>query len=130
VRDEPGGPAGVLPVRPAAPQRRAGAADAIAGTDTCAPASLLEAVTVTAVARAYLVTLVNASAMTARAYRPGSAARTVPTVNQRRMLTARPATSTTVMTEIADSESISRLARLVSGIASVGLNAIAFVNET
>ena len=51
-------------------------------------------------------------------------------MNQRRMLTARPATSTTVITEIADSESINRLARLVSGIASVGLNAMAFVNET
>ena len=46
------------------------------------------------------------------------------------MLTARAATSRIVTEEIADSESISCFARRVSGIASVGLKAIEFVNET
>ena len=46
------------------------------------------------------------------------------------MFTARAATSSTVTAESADSESISIFARRVSGIASVGLNAIEFVNET
>jgi hypothetical protein len=45
------------------------------------------------------------------------------------MFTARAATSSTVVAEIADSASISIFARRVSGIASVGLNAIALVNE-
>ena len=45
------------------------------------------------------------------------------------MLTARAATSNTVTAEIADSASIMTLARRVSGIASVGLNAIEFVKE-
>ena len=43
--------------------------------------------------------------------------------------TARAATSSTVVAEIADSVSIIIFARRVSGIASVGLNAIALVNE-
>ena len=47
-----------------------------------------------------------------------------------KMLTARAVTSSTVMHEIADSESMSSLAQRLSGIASVGLKAIEFVNET
>jgi len=46
-----------------------------------------------------------------------------------KMLTARAATSSTVAAETDDSTSIITFARRVSGIASVGLNAIAFVNE-
>jgi hypothetical protein len=46
------------------------------------------------------------------------------------MFTARAATSSTVVAEIADSVSIIIFTRRVSGIASVGLKAIAFVNET
>jgi hypothetical protein len=46
------------------------------------------------------------------------------------MLTARAATRSTVREEMVDSESISIFARLVSGIASVGENAIEFVYET
>jgi hypothetical protein len=46
------------------------------------------------------------------------------------MFTARAATRRTVSDETADSESMSIFARRVSGIASVGLNAIEFVNET
>ena len=46
-----------------------------------------------------------------------------------RMFTARAATSSTVIDDAADSISISNFAGRVSGIASVGLNAIAFVNE-
>ena len=42
----------------------------------------------------------------------------------------RAATSSTVVAEIADSASIIIFTRRVSGIASVGLNAIALVNET
>ena len=45
------------------------------------------------------------------------------------MFTARAATSSTVTAETADSASISAFARCVSGIESVGLNAIEFVNE-
>ena len=45
------------------------------------------------------------------------------------MLTARAATSRTVTAEIADSQSIRSFARWLSGIASVGLKAIEFVNE-
>ena len=47
-----------------------------------------------------------------------------------KMLTARAVTSRTVMAETADSDIISSFARRVNGIASVGLNAIEFVNET
>lgn len=47
-----------------------------------------------------------------------------------KMLTARAATSRIVIEEIADSESIRSFAQRVSGIASVGLKAIEFVNET
>jgi hypothetical protein len=47
-----------------------------------------------------------------------------------KMFTARAATSRIVTAEIVDSASISSLARRLSGIASVGLNAIAFVNAT
>ena len=47
-----------------------------------------------------------------------------------KMLIARAATSSTVVAEIEDSSSISSFARRVSGIASVGLNAIELVNET
>jgi hypothetical protein len=46
------------------------------------------------------------------------------------MFTARAATSKIVNEEIADSDSIISFARRLSGIASVGLNAIEFVNET
>jgi hypothetical protein len=46
------------------------------------------------------------------------------------MFTARAATSSTVVAEIADSASIIIFTRRVRGIASVGLNAIAFVKET
>ena len=46
-----------------------------------------------------------------------------------KMLTERAATSSTVTAEIADSVSMRSFAHLVSGIASVGLNAIEFVNE-
>ena len=45
------------------------------------------------------------------------------------MLTARAATSSTVTAETADSVSIIIFTRRVSGITSVGLNAIALVNE-
>ena len=48
---------------------------------------------------------------------------------QRRIFTARAATSSTVVAEIADSVSIIIFTRRVSGIASVGLNAIELVNE-
>jgi hypothetical protein len=47
-----------------------------------------------------------------------------------KMLTERAATRRTLSAETLDSESISIFARRVSGIASVGLNAIEFVNET
>lgn len=47
-----------------------------------------------------------------------------------KMLTARAATSRIVSAETADSESMSILARRVSGIESVGLNAIELVNDT
>lgn len=47
-----------------------------------------------------------------------------------RMLTARAATSPTVRNDAIDSVSIKVLMRTVSGIASVGLNALAFVNAT
>jgi hypothetical protein len=46
------------------------------------------------------------------------------------MLTARPAISRAVRPETADSITISSLARLVSGMASVRLNETAFVYET
>ena len=46
------------------------------------------------------------------------------------MLTERAATSRIEIAETADSESISIFARRVSGIESVGLNAIEFVNDT
>jgi hypothetical protein len=46
------------------------------------------------------------------------------------MLTARAVTSRIVTAETADSDIISSFARRVNGIASVGLNAIEFVNET
>ena len=46
------------------------------------------------------------------------------------MFTARAATSSTVSAEVALSTSISAFARPVSGIASVGLNATAFVKAT
>jgi hypothetical protein len=46
------------------------------------------------------------------------------------MLTARAATRSTVSEESVDSVSISSFARRVSGIASVGENAIALVDET
>ena len=45
------------------------------------------------------------------------------------MLTARAATSRTVIDERADSISMRSFARRLSGIASVGLNAIEFVKE-
>jgi hypothetical protein len=45
------------------------------------------------------------------------------------MSTASAATNSTVVAEIGDSASIIVLTRLVSGIASVGLNGIALVNE-
>jgi hypothetical protein len=47
-----------------------------------------------------------------------------------RMLTARAATSPTVRNDAIDSTSIRLLMRTLSGMASVGLNALAFVNET
>ena len=47
-----------------------------------------------------------------------------------KMFTARAATSRMQTAEIADPASIMSFARRVSGIASVGLNAIEFVNET
>jgi hypothetical protein len=50
--------------------------------------------------------------------------------HQRRMFTARAATSNTVIAEIAASVNIIIFTRRVSGITSVGLNAMAFVNET
>jgi hypothetical protein len=46
------------------------------------------------------------------------------------MFTARAATSSTVIAETLDSESISSFARRLSGIASVGLKAMQFVNDT
>ena len=68
--------------------------------------------------------------------RGGSRARGLPApvcitarAGQRRIFTARAATNSTVVAEIADSVSIIILTRRVSGIASVGLNAIALVNE-
>ena len=50
--------------------------------------------------------------------------------SSRRMLTARAATSSNVRIERPDCTSISSFAQRVSGIVSVGLNALAFVNET
>ena len=47
-----------------------------------------------------------------------------------RMFTARPATMTTVVIEARAWISIRSLARDVSGIVSVGLKAVAFVNDT
>jgi hypothetical protein len=47
-----------------------------------------------------------------------------------RMLTARAATTPTVKNDAIDSIGIKVLMRTVSGIASVGLNALAFVNAT
>ena len=49
---------------------------------------------------------------------------------QPRMLTARATTITARARLIADWTSINILAQRLSGIASVGLNAVAFVNET
>jgi predicted nucleic acid-binding protein len=49
---------------------------------------------------------------------------------QLRMLTARATTITASASEIADCTSMSIFAQRLSGIASVGLNAVAFVNET
>jgi hypothetical protein len=46
------------------------------------------------------------------------------------MFTARAATRSTVTTESVESAAISALAVRVSGIASVGLKAVAFVSET
>jgi hypothetical protein len=46
------------------------------------------------------------------------------------MFTARAVTSRMLITETPDSDSISSFAQGLSGIASVGLNAIEFVNET
>ena len=46
------------------------------------------------------------------------------------MLTARAPTSSTVATEIVDSTAINDFAQRVSGIASVGLNAIPLVRAT
>ena len=46
------------------------------------------------------------------------------------MFTARAATRSTVSAEVADSSSISTFARRLSGIASVGLKAIALVKAT
>ncbi len=48
----------------------------------------------------------------------------------RKMLTARAMTSATVTIEIADCASIVSFAQRVMGMTSVGLNAVAFVNET
>lgn len=56
----------------------------------------------------------------------GSAA---PRPHHLRMFTARPATITTVAIEASASIIMSTLARDVSGMVSVGLNAVAFVNE-
>jgi hypothetical protein len=70
---------------------------------------------------------------------PGRSARVVPSLinlarielgPQERMLTARAATSRTVIAESVDSAAINALARRVNGIESVGLNAVAFVSET
>ena len=47
-----------------------------------------------------------------------------------KILTARAITSATVITEIADCVSMVNFAQRVRGITSVGLNAIAFVNDT
>jgi hypothetical protein len=47
-----------------------------------------------------------------------------------RMFTARAATRRTVIAESVDSAAINALAGRVSGIASVGLNAVAFVSDT
>ena len=47
-----------------------------------------------------------------------------------KMLTARAVTSKMLIAETADSESISIFAQRLNGIASVGLNAIEFVNDT
>lgn len=48
-----------------------------------------------------------------------------------KMFTARAATRSTVSAEIADSDDISNVAQhRLSGIASAGLNAIEFMNET
>ena len=46
------------------------------------------------------------------------------------MLTARAMTSATVITEIADCTSIVSFVQRDIGITSVGLNAVAFVNDT
>ena len=47
-----------------------------------------------------------------------------------RMFTARAATRRTVIAESVDSAAINALAGRVRGIASVGLNAVAFVSDT
>jgi len=47
-----------------------------------------------------------------------------------RVLTARPARSATVSRDASACSSISSLVRRVSGMASVGLKAVAFVNDT
>ena len=47
-----------------------------------------------------------------------------------KMFTARAVTSRMLSAEMADSESISSFAQRLSGIASVGLKALAFVNAT
>jgi hypothetical protein len=47
-----------------------------------------------------------------------------------KILTARAMTSATVITEMADCVSIVSFAHLVMGITSVGLKAVAFVNDT
>jgi hypothetical protein len=47
-----------------------------------------------------------------------------------RMLTARAATNPTVRNDASDSSSMRLLMRTLSGMASVGLKALAFVNET
>ena len=48
----------------------------------------------------------------------------------KRQLTARAATRVIVNKEMADCTNINILAKWVSGITSVGLNAVAFVNAT
>jgi hypothetical protein len=63
----------------------------------------------------------------AKNMRPGGRVQRVP--RYLKMLTARAATSSTVIAETEDSTSIITFARRLNGIASVGLNAIAFVNE-
>ena len=49
---------------------------------------------------------------------------------QPKMFTAREMTTATVMSDASDCSAMSSFAQPVSGIVSVGLNAVAFVNET